>query len=340
MQKTTERWVNALQESVETSVEGLANTIEWLLLYGDKDADSYQFDGVMSEILGDSTAKGSILTGGNVYDLNAAFTLTHLDKMLDRAKGYRGGNSDSHLILASRDMISRISGLQTRISREVPMVEYEGGFVMSTYRGVPILPTDIVQPAGSTTSPQVSAAAAAGGSLADDEWFYTISSVTLAGEQAPNATPDSATTATTNNSVDLTWTADANAKLYYIWRGTTATVADMRLLAVIPAKTYDSVGNLSTNTAAWSDEGTLTPNSAVAPLDVGENIFVVNIDRGERGMKMLGAVSPLGDPIDEYFTYTPLATTNSAFRFMIEGFIAAKIPYPTSLVVARRAKLA
>ena len=340
MQKTTERWINSLQESIETSVEGLANTLEFFMLYGDKDADSYQFDGVSSELQGDSTAKTELTSGGNIYNINAAFTLTHFDKMIDRAKSYRGGSSDAHVLVASRDMISRISGLQTRITRDVQMVEHEGGFVMTSYRGVPILPSDILSPASTTTSPAITATKHAGGSLADDEWFYTMSSVTLTGEQKPNTTTNSATTETTNNSNTLTWTADSTAKLYYIWRGITNVVADMRLLSVVAAKTYDSVGNLSTDATTWTDEGTLTPNTAIAPTDAGENMFLINVDKGERGMKMLGAVSPLGDPIDEFFTYTPLATTNSAFRFMIEGFIAAKIPYPASVVQARRAKLA
>lgn len=339
MQKTTERWINALQESVETSVEGLANTLEWLMLYGDKDADAYQFDGVMSELLGDSVAKTALTSGGNIYDVNAAFTLTHLDYMIDRAKGYRGGQNDFHVLLASPDMISRISGLQTRVTRTVDMVKHEGGFEMTSYRGVPILPSTILKPLGTTTSPAVTATKAAGGALAADEWFYTISSVTLDGEQAPNTVVGSATTETTNLKITLTWTADANAKLYYIWRGTTNVVADMRLLAVVAAKSYDSAGNLSTNVATWTDNGSLTPNTNIAPLNVGETLFLINADPGERGMKMLGAVSPLGDPIDEFFTYTPLATVNSAFRFMIEGFVAAKIPYPTSMAVARRAKL-
>lgn len=326
-----------LEEALFTSVEGYANTVEWAAVYGNA-ADAYQFNGLEADIYGDTVAKTALTSGGNVYDVNAAFTLTHLDTLIDRMKGYRGGNSDQHIILASRNMISRISGLQTRVSRQVNTITYEGGFVMDSYRGVGLLPCDILVPEATTTSPTVTATAAAGGALADDEWFYAIASVTLNGEQKPGVV-DSATTATTNNSVDLTWTADANAKLYKIYRGTTNTVADMRLLAVIPALTYDSAGNISGAVAAWSDEGALTPNSAIPPLDVGEMLIGANISRNERGNRILGAVSPLGDQVDTYVNYVPLATINGSYRFMLEGFMALKVPYPVTNGIVRRAKL-
>lgn len=339
MQKMSERFVNALEESIETAVLGYANTLEFAMLYGDYTADSFQTDGVLSQMLDDATAKLAYSSGGNIYNIGDVLTLTHLDNILDRTAGYRQSASDSRVFIASREMISRISALQTRVTRDVQRVEYEGGFVMETYRGVPLLPSDLVAPNATTTSPTLSASAAAGGSLVDDTYYYCIASVTLAGEQKPSAIA-SATTATTNNSVDLTWTADANAKLYYIYRSLDNTYTNMELLKIIPAVTYDSDGNLTGTVAAWSDEGTDTAIASMKPLDIGENIFLVNNSRNERGVKMMGAVSPLGDPIDTYVTFTPLATTNAAFRFMIEGFMGFKVPYPTINAVIRRAELA
>lgn len=309
-----------------------------LILYGNRGADAYQPNGIFAEMLAHSVAKTALTSGGNIYDIDAAFTLTHFDRMIDRARAHRMGRSDRYVALMSRDMISRVSALQTRVTRDVPTVSYEGGFEMVSYRGVGLLPSDIVAPAGTTTSPAVTATKAAGGSLADDEYFYYVSSVTMEGEQKPG-TVDSETTETTNNKVVLTWTADPNAKLYYIYRGLATGADNAGLLAVIAAKTYDANGNVTANVATWTDDGTLTPNTAVRPLDAGETIWLTNVDPGDRGIKMLGAVSPLGDPIDDFFTYTPLATINAAFRFMIEGFVAPKVPYPETLVVARRAAL-
>lgn len=338
MQKASERFVNALSESIETAVLGYANALEYGLLYGNTAADTYQMNGLTAQMLAHTTAKTAYTAGGNIYDVNAALTLTHLDNMLDRVNAYRGSMADRKMFIASREMISRISALQTRVSREVTSVEYEGGFVMSTYRGVPLMPSDLLVPASVTTSPTLSAAASAGGTLPDATRYYAISSVTLAGEQKPSALV-SAATATTNNSVTLTWTADPNAKLYYIWRAATNSIGAAGLLAVVPALAYDGNGNVNGATATFIDNGSYTVNAAMIPLDAGEQIYLVNNSMNERGVKLMGAVSPLGDPVDDYVTFVPLATTGPAFRFMMEGFMGVKVPYPTINGIIRRAKL-
>lgn len=338
MQKMSERFVNALSESIETAVLGYANAAEFGFLFGNMNADGRQMHGIISQILDDATAKTAYTSGGNVYDINAALTLTHLDNILDRTAAYRGSSNDARVIIASREMISRISALQTRVTRESPRVEYEGGFVMETYRGVPLLPSDLLVPKATSTSPSLTATPVAGGTLADATRYYAISSVTLAGEQKPSALVSGAT-ATTNNTIRLTWTADANAKLYYIWRAASNSIDAAGLLAVIPALTYDGNGNVTGAVAQWDDTGANTVNAAVLPLNVGEQLFVINTSMNERGVKIMGAVSPLGDPIDDYVTFTPLATINAAFRFMIEGFMGVKVPYPTLNGILRRAKL-
>lgn len=338
MQKMSEKFVNALSESIATSVLGYANALEYGLLYGNLAADSYQMNGITAQILAHTTAKTAYSAGGNIYDVNAALTLTHLDNILDRTAAYRGSSGDSRMFIASREMISRISALQTRVSRDVTTVNYEGGFVMSTYRGVPLMPSDLLVPNSVSTSPSLGAAASAGGTLPDATRYYAISSVTLAGEQRPSALV-SATTATTNNSVTLTWTADPNAKLYYIWRAASNSIGAAGLLAVIPALTYDGSGNVSGATASFIDNGSYTVNTAMIPLDAGEQMFLVNNSMNERGVKLMGAVSPLGDPLEDYVTFVPLATTGPAFRFMMEGFMGVKVPYPTLNAIIRRAKL-
>lgn len=339
MQKMSERFVNALQEAIQTAVLGLANTMEYSILYGTYAADSFQSNGITAQLLADATAKVEYASGGNIYHVDAALTLTHLDNILDRTAGYRGSSADRRIIIASREMISRISGLQTRVTRDIQTVTYEGGFTMTTYRGVPLLPSDLLVPAATTTSPTLSGVIAAGGSLPAAGYYYAISSVTLGGEQKPSAATSVVTSATTNNTANLTWTADTNAKLYYIWRGSTNVVADMTLLKVIPALTYDSDGNITGAVAATSDDGTYTLTASMKPLSTGEQLFVVNISANERGVKIMGAVSPLGDPMEDYFTFTPLATINASIRFMIEGFIGYKVPYPTLNAILRRAKL-
>jgi len=329
-QRQSQRFMNALSSEISGSIEGLADLFEYSMLWGD-DTDAYQFSGVNTYITEDKPA--------NIFDLNAAITLTDLDNMIDATEVYRGTNRDPKIFIASQNMISRLSGLQTKIQRTVQQIEYEGGFRLDSYRGIPLLPSNFVQPATTTTSPDVTATAAAGGSLADDEYFYRIASVTMYGEQLIGG-EDSATTATTNNSVTLSWTADANAKLYKVYRGTVTGADNLTLLATIAAKSYDSAGTLSTNVASWTDDGSNSLVSQVVPLSTGEEcIFLANLNP-DRGMQLVGNMSPIGDMIDTFVTYAPLATTKSSFDYMIESFAALKVPYAEVHSVSRRARLA
>jgi len=322
--------MNALSGEIAGSIEGLADLFEYSMLWGN-DVDTYQFSGLDTYIQEDKPT--------SIFDLNSVVTLTDLDNMIDSTETYRGTNRDPKIFVASQEMISKLSGLQTKIQRTVNQVEYEGGFRLDTYRGIPLLPSNFVKPATTTTSPAVTATAAAGGALADDEWFYRIASVTMYGEQLIG-TEDSATTATTNNSVDLTWTADTNAKLYKIYRGTVTGADNLDLLTTIAAKSYDSAGTLSTNVAAYSDEGDLTVVSQVVPQSAGEqSIFLANLNP-DRGMELVGNMSPLGDMISNFVAYIPLATTKSTFDYMIESFAALKVPYPEVHAISRRARIA
>lgn len=341
-QALTSQFVNALQEQISAAVSGVANTLEWSMWYGNSTADTYQFDGVETYVNKDTNAKASIANGGSNYSVGgAAITLSNLDAMLDKARSFRGSMSDSWMFLMSQPMQSRVSALQTRVTRVVDKYRMEGGFEMETYRGVPIMTTQIFTPLSTSTSPAFTGGSAvAGGALAAGTYYYSISSVTLNGEQKAQTTTQSVTTAATNLTARLTWTADANAKLYKIWRSTTNTVATMNLVAVIPALTYDGNGNISGSVATWDDTGA-TANTAVVPLTgIDEIVGLINVTPGERGNRLVGGVSPLGEPLDSYLSYVPLATTNGSYKFMLEGFLGLRVVYPECNIVARNARTA
>lgn len=339
-QATSQRFIDSLEAELIGSMEGFAQTLEWSILFGNASADAYQFSGIDTFLSSDAVAKTAISSGGNIANVDGVVTLTDLDNMIDAATAARGVDTDPYVFVASKPMISKISGLQTKISRTVQTVEYEGGFRMATYRDIPIYPSSLVRPAGVTTSPTVSASAAAGGSLPDNTYYYGISSVTDAGEQMVGTTA-SATTATTNNTVALTWTADPNAKLYKIWRGTTSGAADnLSLLTTIAAKTYNADGSVNANVTSFNDTGALTLNTNIKPLTTGEeSIFLVNLSR-LRGARLVGMVSPLGEQVANFISYVPLATRSSAYEYMIESFSALMLPYPTVHAISRRVKTA
>lgn len=339
-QGLTAQFVNQLQEQINASVLGVANTLEWLLFFGNA-SDAFQFNGIEAAVNADAKAKLAIGNGGSNLDLGgAALSLTNLDAMIDQTRTYRGSASDKWMFVLSQPMISRVSALQTRVTRLTDRVKMEGGFEMETYRGIPLMPTTLFTPLSTSTSPTLSGSAVAGGTVTAGTYYYAISSVTLNGEQKASAAA-SVTTATTNLTARLTWTADANAKLYKVWRGTTNVVADMSLVAVIPALTYDANGNVTGALATWDDTGANTPNAAVNPLTgTDEIVTLINVTPGERGNRLVGGISPLGEKMDSYMSYVPLATTNGSYRFMLEGFMALRCAYPELNIIARNARAA
>lgn len=330
-------FIDALNTELEGSLFGLSEILEWSAIYGNT-GDAKQFPGIYQYVTGDATAQLAVASGGSILDVDATLALSHLDTMVDKVRMYRDVRGDQYIFLTSPAVISKVSALQTRVNREAPMFEHEGGFRFATYRGIPMVESSALAAAGTTTSPTVTATASAGGSMSDGTYYYAIASVTIAGEQAAG-TSDSAVTATTDNSVTLTWTADANALSYNVYRGAADTADSRTLIATIPAVTYDGTGAPSTALATWIDDGTYTPVAAVHPLAVNEHqILLLNVSQAH-GYNVVGIPSPLGTTVDSYFNYVPLATTKGALEYMIEGFLTGFTAYPQVNVLARRAAL-
>jgi len=331
-QRFTEQFIDALAAEIDGSMASLTDVFENQILWGDT-ADALQMKGLEQFMREDSTALAN-----NIFAPAAALTLSDLDNALDTVEVYRGVMRDPKAFVMSPQMISRVTSLLTRIQRTVSEVEIEGGFRVATYRGVPLLPSGFVRPANTTTSPAVTATAAAGGTVPDGTYYYAISSVTMYGEQTVGAEAN-VTLGTGNNTTNLTWTADPNAVLYKVWRGTVS--GNLELLDVIPAKTYTN-GAPTGNVTSYSDDGTKTPVAQIKPLQVvsgvvDETVYLVNLSR-DRGLYLAGGVSPLGEQTEEFVTLTPLATRKSSFDFMIESFTALVVQQPVVNVIIRNVR--
>ncbi len=147
-------------------------------------SNAFQFIGIEATVNADAKAKLAIGNGGSNLDLGgAALSLTNLDAMIDQTRTYRGSASDKWMFVLSQPMISRVSALQTRVTRLTDRVKMEGGFEMETYRGIPLMPTTLFTPLSTSTSPTLSGSAVAGGTVTAGTYYYAISSVTLNGEQ-------------------------------------------------------------------------------------------------------------------------------------------------------------
>jgi len=336
-QTVDEGFIDALALELEGSLEGMANTFEYGALFGTANdigftGDAYQFSGIIPRVF--AYAPGNVIdAGGN------KITLDDMDAALAKVQGFRQVRNDPKLWMMGLRMKQIVDGLQTKVQLPLTQAELaDGKIVMDAYGKAPILESDFVVPASTSTSPAVTGTKAAGGSLADGVYLYQISSVTLFGEQIAG-TADGDTTETTNNTVNLTWTADANAKLYMIWRKKDS--EDYKLLDIIAAKTYDSAGTVNGSVESYSDTGARDSSLiAVKPLLTGEQQIVLVDVNPNRGAAFVGKIDSRGQRIDKLVTFQELAMTKDSYDYFLKSYLALRLVHPNLVAVIRHAKLA
>lgn len=330
-QSATMDFIDLLAAELDAAVEAMADLLEFQAVWGN-DTDTYQTSGLDTLVSEEAS--------GNIVDVDGSVTLSVLDNMIDQISVFRGVNRDPKVFLASPGMVSKISGLETRVGLDLTTIEYPGGLRMRTYRGIPLVEAPYTKPASTTSSPTVTATDSGGGTgPAAGTYNYKISSVTLNGEQVAG-TADSVTTGAANQ-IDLSWTADANAKLYKVWRTGDGEADDddnYDLLAVIAAKTYDADGNITGDVTSFADDGSYTPNTDVHPLGAGEEtIWLVDMNP-MRGLSAVYLPNQFGSAQAEngFMRFVPLAKTKSSEDFMLEIFAAMQLPQPEVCTAARR----
>lgn len=337
LEATSRSFADALVEELTGAVHGIGDFMEYCLLWAN-DSDAYQVKGYSQWLEDDATAKVN-----NLFDHGATVTLTLLDNMVAATKD-ASWTTDSMLWLMSTPMAQKVSTLQTRANITISSGQpFEGAMTMATYNGIPIYEADFVTPA--TTSPAVSAAGSGtGGTLAAADYYYAISSVRTSGEQFHGTVSSKVTTSGATSSVALTWTADSSAQLYRIYRSVgdgLNTAADLKLIKVIAAKTYDGSGNISGNVTAFTDTG-YTALSTVHPLASATSdstIWLVNTEP-MRGLSVIGNIDDDGQPIAEFWRLVELARTKDSFPMMLKSYFANIVRYPTSGAIARRVRVA
>jgi hypothetical protein len=343
--------VDALAEEIYATTEGLADVFEYMSMYGFADdlttynitGDAYQYTGVYGWMLEDALST-NVLDAGSNGAAGATVTLAMLDTMFANSVGkYKNFSRDPYMWLMSQNMIDKISGLQTRIQRSVPQIEFEGGMVMNLYKNIPIMPSQFCAP-GTADLGSPTATPAAGGALAADQYFYRIAAISLYGEQIADAEFNGTSTGT-NATLNLAWTADDDAKLYAIYRGTTTGDDNLGLLDVIAAKTYDGTGKVTGNVAAYADAGAITSTANVQPLDSGEeSIFLINLGTAYGASRVVlpptrgELVSGNFEPANRLVRYENIPITTDEWAFRLKSYHGVQVPRGESCVVTRRAK--
>lgn len=333
-QSVSEEFIDSLATELQGSLEGMANLMEYGALWGSSNdigftGDPYQYSGILPRLF--AYAPTVVVDGGG-----DKVSLDDLDVAIANTTGFRGVSGDQKLWLMSTRLRQIVDGLQTKV--QIPLTQAvlaDGKIVMNAYGNIPIYESSFVSPADVTTSPTVSAAAGATGTLPSATYYYVLSSVTRYGEQRHGV--EGSVAITGPDAADLTWTADANAVAYMIWRGVATGVH--QLLDIIPALTYDANGTVNGAVAAYTDTGARTP-IAVKPLKTGEHsIALVNLNP-DRGAAFLGRIDDNGRPADRLFRYVPLAQVKDTYDYMLKGYMALKLVHNNLVTLIRHVKYA
>jgi hypothetical protein len=336
-QEMDERFVDALATEIENSLMGMADVLEYGALFGCATdlskftGDEYQFSGILPYVF-QYAPENVIDAGGDKVALD------DLDQLIAKVRKYRQTRNDPGTWFMGLRMKQVVDGLQSKVQLPLQSVELaDGKIVMAAYDGAPILETEYTVPG--TTSPTVTSALAAGGSFADAlDLTHRISSITAFGECIGGTAGTQRTTGSGNNTVDLSWTADANAKLYMIWRqvGT----GDFQLIDIIPALTYDSEGTVNGSVESYSDDGTQNAVTQVMPLESGEQQIAYANRNPNRGAAFMSKVDDMGRELVNSIQYVELARVKDTYDFMLKSYLCLRMKYPNLFGVIRHVKLA
>lgn len=335
-QAVDEKFIDALAAELAGSVQGMSDLLEYGALYGTANdigftGDAYQYSGVLPRMY--AYAPENVVDAGG-----DKVTLADLDAAIGKSAKHRQTRMDPYVWLMSQSMKQVTDGLQTKIQLPLQSVTIADGKVeMAAYGGRAILESDFVSPEADGTSPACTAVVAAGGALTAATYNYRISSVTAYGEQIAGTASANVVAATTNLSADLSWTADANAVLYMIWRKTGS--SSYQLLDIIPALTYSSDGTVNGTVATYSDEGALS-TKAVKPLETGEQVIATFNLHPTRGAGFIGKVDDMGRQVESVMSFVELARVKDTYDYLLKSYLAAKVPYPNLASVVRHVKLA
>jgi len=336
LQAASAKYINAWKQELINSTKSMGRTIEFAMLWGNATADGYQYDGA-------DTAIQSYR-----YDINAVADLADLDMALDGAYN-EGAQMDPYVFVMSPNMVSRMSTLQTEIRKSVPLdtIEFPGGFRMTTYRDVPMLPSSFCRPTSQMGTLALTSAANTGGLMTPGEVYrYRVSAVTYFGEQCASASASPVTILATHNSVEIDFTAVANAQLYKVYRSPDAGGVDTEvLLSTWAAKTYDADGTVTgaiTQIIDLLDDSSLGTDYPMNPEVAGtrgvdETIFLINISP-QQSLVIAGLINPQGEKVNNLVQHIPLAVTRDAMEFLLTSYHAPAWKGEKFSAVLRRAR--
>ncbi len=349
LQSAALSFVDSLEGEIESATEGMRELMEFASLWGVSSelgfsGDAYQFGGLYNFILNDAPST-------SVFDVAGKIALSDLDAALDETMNkYQNLVGGRWAFIASPQMISTISGLQTLIKKDITQIEFDGGLRMTAYNNVPIIPTGFVAPASPSASvANLSATQHGTGSVAAGVYRYKVAAITLHGEQVASAAA-SCTHTGSEAHTDLAWDENGDALLFAIYRtdkDAADTNANYKLLDIVAGKHYTAAGAVDDNIQAYVDDFSKTPKAKVHPqiaydstTKAQESIFLAYLD-ANRGASLAVLPPTLGDPLGgdptaNLVRYVQVPTSEDAYAFRLKSYLTMQVPDAKVCAVLRR----
>lgn len=357
---TSEEYIDSAAYEMENHIQAHVLDLIYYLIYGNKDANSYEFDGLEKFISTNKIAHSSA-SGGSVPT-----DLTWLDDMIDRSNR-KGGARHKRAFLMSPEMLSKVSSLLTNVRLNqglvgsgLTQVDIAGGWRLNAYRDIPIIETTSLAPIEAMSATVSLTAVISGGSLADDEYFVYVAPVTYEGEQAPS-TEDSVTITGGSGAgrikIDLDLphkTGEIESVLAYkIYVGTTTGAENCTLVKIVSAFTYDSEGSpdgdngvdesiyVSSTTpgddvpSAMQSDIPLIASGGVYP----ESVILWDMDPIQ-GLGKFPFTNRGGDRFEGLVTTKPLSETDDFIQFLTKSYCALCDSFEASSVWLRNIRRA
>ena len=326
IQDAAANFMDAQAFEMETHLQAFGNDLRTYMLYGNKEADEYSFNGLDKFI---STYRKNTAQDGTIPT-----TLQYLDSIIDHNMR-KQGSAHRRVFEMSPEMLSLFSRLYTQVRdnreaiRGTSVVEIDGGWRLQTYRDIPIVETTATRPVKQMGTVTVGSAGT-GATIPNDEYFFEVTPVTWDGEQ--RASVEISETTTSADTITLSFAADEEALFYKVYVG--LTTGENVLRTIVSGFTYDGDGTITGDTTSIVFNGNPTVADASVPthmqLDVPlrgtsehpmESIFFWDLDEFQ-GMGKLAFTNSAGSRYEGLATVEPLAKTDDVMPFLIKSYPA------------------
>lgn len=321
------KYQDAVSYETETHVQAFGNDLRTYMIWGNASADEYSFDGIDRFIATNRT----ILTTGKVQT-----NLKVLDDLIDKSNR-KQGNTHKRIFLISPELNSQLTRQYTNVrdNRDAQrtgtnITEISGGYRFDSYRKIPMIETTATRPTAQMTAVAI-AAAGSGSGITDDQYFFVVSPVTWDGEQAGSAEVN--VTTSSNDTITLSYTAFPDALYYKVYSGLTTGQANLTLVKVVSAFTYDSNGTITGNNTSIVFDADPAPDTSVPTHMQSDQYLAWNSGKPEevlffwdldeyQGMGKVAFTNGDGSKFRNLISYEPLAKIDDNEPFLLKTYCA------------------